>query len=53
MILDFRIKLKRRKNVSMSIFDISSTGATIIIKDTNVTPSLYGEWYKIEKRDRW
>ena len=37
------------ENVSMSIFDISSTGATIIIKDTNVTPSLYGEWYKIEK----
>ena len=37
------------ENVSINIYDISNTGATIIIKDTNVTPSLYGEWYKIEK----
>ena len=37
------------ENVSINIYDIFNTGATIIIKDTNVTPSLYGEWYKIEK----
>lgn len=37
------------KNVSVNIFDITHTGATIIIKDTNITPPAYGEWYKIEK----
>lgn len=37
------------ENVGISIFDISPTGATIIIKDTNKNPYTYGEWYKIEK----
>lgn len=37
------------ENVSIRISDISSTGATVIIKDTNEKPYLYGEWYKIEK----
>ena len=37
------------ENVSISISDISLTGATIIIKDTNRKPYTYGEWYKIEK----
>ena len=37
------------ENVSISISDISLTGATIIIKDTNKTPYTYGQWYKIEK----
>ena len=37
------------ENVSISISDVSPTGATIIIKDTNNTPYIYGEWYKIEK----
>ena len=37
------------ENVSISIFDISLTGATITIKDTNKKPYTYGEWYKIEK----
>lgn len=36
-------------NVNISISDISLTGATITIKDTNVTPYIYGEWYKIEE----
>jgi len=38
------------ENVSISIFDISLTGATIMIKDTNRKPYTYGEWYKIEKQ---
>ena len=38
------------ENVSISISDISLTGATIIIKDTNENPYTYGEWYKIEKQ---
>lgn len=37
------------KNVSAEIFDISPTGATIIIKDRNTKPYIYGEWYKLEK----
>lgn len=35
------------ENVSISISDISPTGATIVIKDTN--NYTHGEWYKIEK----
>ena len=38
------------ENVSIDISDISLTGATIIIKDTNKSPYTYGEWYKIEKQ---
>ena len=38
------------ENVSISISDISLTGATIIIKDTNNQPYTYGAWYKIEKQ---
>jgi len=43
------------ENVSISISDISLTGATIIIKDTNPKPYTYGEWYKIEKQidNKW
>ncbi len=37
------------ENVSIKISDVSSTGATVIIKDTNDKPFDYGEWYKIEK----
>ena len=36
-------------NVSISILDITSKGATVKIKDTNKNPYVYGEWYKIEK----
>ena len=35
--------------VSISINDITSTGATISIKDTNEKPYIYGSWYEIEK----
>jgi len=38
------------ENVSISISDISLTGATITIKDTNKKPYTYGQWYKIEKQ---
>lgn len=38
------------ENVSISISNISLTGATIIIKDTNKKTYTYGAWYKIEKQ---
>ena len=38
------------ENVKISIADVSSTGATVKIKDTNNDPYVYGEWYKIEKQ---
>ena len=37
--------------VSVDIYDISLTGATIIIKDINEEPNVYSEWYKIEKEE--
>lgn len=39
------------ENVELSICDISSTGATVTIKDTNQKPYIYGEWYKLEKEN--
>lgn len=44
-------KVTEVENVSISISDVSMTGATIIIKDTNKEPYVYGEWYKIEKEN--
>ena len=43
------------ENVSISISNISLTGATIIIKDTNENSYTYGDWYKIEKQidNKW
>ena len=38
------------ENVSITISDISLTGATITIKDTNKNPYTYGQWYKLEKQ---
>ena len=43
-------KIMEIENVSISISDISKTSATIIIKDTNINPYTYGEWYKLEKQ---
>lgn len=37
------------ENVTISISDVSPTGATVTVKDTNAPPHIYGEWYKIEK----
>ncbi len=43
------------ENVSISICDVTPTGATVTIKDTSKEPYVYGEWYKIEekKNDEW
>lgn len=38
------------ENVSINIFNISLTGATVIIKDTNKNSYTYGQWYRIEKQ---
>ena len=45
------IEIVQIKNVSMDIYDISLTGATLIITDTNKNQYTYSEWYKIEKED--
>ena len=37
------------KNVSISISNVSNSGATIKIKDTNTNPYIYGEDYKIQR----
>jgi len=37
------------KGVSAEIYNISETGATIVITDTNEPSYTYGSWYKIEK----
>lgn len=39
------------ENVSVSISNISLTGATIIIKDTNKDKYTYGEWYVLQKEE--
>lgn len=44
-------KITEVKNVTADIFDITLTSATIIIKDTNIKPYIYGKWYKIEKEE--
>ena len=41
--------ISKIENVNINISDITATGATITIQDTNINPSIYGEWYKIEK----
>ena len=37
------------ENVTFQISDISPSGATLVITDTNAEPYLYGEWYKIQR----
>ena len=36
------------ENVSLSIADVSPSGACVTIRDTNENPYVYGQWYKIE-----
>jgi hypothetical protein len=36
------------ENVSMRVTDVTPTGATVIIQDTNSDPHTYGGWYVIE-----
>ena len=38
------------ENVTIQISDISPTGATVILTDTNTEPYVYGEWYKIQRK---
>lgn len=37
------------ENVSISVTDVSPTGATVTITDTNEESYVYGQWYKIER----
>ena len=37
------------ENVSISIRDVSAAGATVIVKDTNAEPYIYGSWYAVEQ----
>ncbi|MDO4995974.1 MAG: hypothetical protein Q4E69_02225 [Bacilli bacterium] len=48
-------KLSNIKNVSINISNVSSSGATILIKDTNKNPYKYEEWYEIEAKinNKW
>lgn len=43
-------KLTNINNVSINISNISSSGATVVIKDNNKTPYKYEEWYEIETK---
>ena len=42
---------KQIKNITTNIYDISLTGATILITDNNIQPYVYSQWYKIEKEE--
>ena len=44
-----QIQQTQVENVTIQISDISPSGATLVITDTNPEPYLYGEWYKIQK----
>lgn len=37
------------ENVSIRISEVSPIGGTVIIKDTNDPPYLYGSWFRLEK----
>ena len=36
-------------NVTMSLTDVTPTGATVVIQDDNREPFVYGEWFVIER----
>ena len=38
------------ENVTMSLNDVTPTGATVVIQDSNPEPFVYGEWYVIEQQ---
>ena len=44
-----QIQQTQVENVTIQISDISPSGATLVITDTNPEPYLYGEWYKIQR----
>ena len=37
------------ENVTMTVSDVTSTGAVVTIQDCNPEPFVYGEWYVIEQ----
>ena len=38
------------ENVTIQIGDVTPSGATVTITDTNETPYIYGQWYKIQRK---
>ena len=44
-----QIQQTQVENVTIQISDISSSGATLVITDTNPEPYVYGEWFKLQK----
>lgn len=42
-------QVSKVNNIIMDITNISASGATLTITDSNEFPYVYGEWYKIEK----
>ena len=38
------------ENVTMTISDVTPTGAVVTIRDGNPAPFVYGEWYAIEEQ---
>ena len=37
------------ENVTMTVSNITPTGATVTIQDSNEEPFVYGEWFQIER----
>ena len=37
------------ENVTMTLSDVTTTGAVVTIQDSNEEPYVYGEWYVIER----
>ena len=44
-----QIQQTQVENVTIQISDISPSGATLVITDTNPEPYVYGEWFKLQK----
>ena len=44
-----QIQQTQVENVTIQISDISSSGASLVITDTNPEPYVYGEWFKLQK----
>lgn len=44
-----KIQQTQVENVTIQISDISPSGATLVITDTNPEPYVYGEWFKLQK----
>ena len=50
VISDSATQVTEVKNVTIRISNVSPIGATVVIKDTNNPPYLYGSWYMLEKQ---